>query len=186
MAATKLNVLGICGSLRQGSYNRMAMRAAIELAPDGMTIAPFEIAPIPVYNEDIYKIGFPPEVQDFRSRIGAADALLFVTPEYNYSIPGVLKNAIDWASRPPDQPFEGKPGAIMGASPGMFGTARSQYHLRQVCVTLNIHLLNRPEVMIAQAAKKFDESGRLTDETTRKFVHDLLIALAAWTEKLRR
>ena len=180
-----LNILGICGSLRKGSYNRMALNAAVEMVPDGVTIESFDIAPIQPYNEDIYKKGFPPAVQDFRSRIAAADAILFVTPEYNYSIPGVLKNAIDWASRPPDQPFDGKPGAIMGASPGRYGTARSQYHLRQVCVTLNIRLLNTPEVMIAGADKKFDKDGRLTDDDTRKFIGKLLVALAEWTRRLQ-
>lgn len=184
--AGTLNVLGLCGSLRKGSYNRMALNAAIELAPDGMRIDTFDIAPIPVYDEDLRAKGFPPAVQSLRERIAAADALLFVTPEYNYSVPGVLKNAIDWASRPPDQPFNGKPGAIMGASPGRYGTARSQYHLRQICVTLNILLINTPEVMIAQADKKFDAEGRLTDEPTRKFIKDLLVSLREWTSRLAR
>ncbi len=164
----------------------MALRAAIELAPESMAIDAFDIAPIPLYNEDVYKQGFPPVVQALREKIAAADAILFVTPEYNYSVPGVLKNAIDWASRPPDQPFQGKPAAIMGASNGMFGTARSQYHLRQICVTLDIRPINRPEVMIGHAQDKFDKEGRLTDEMTRKFIKDLLVGLAEWTQKLRR
>ncbi|MGH6878574.1 MAG: NADPH-dependent FMN reductase, partial [Rhizomicrobium sp.] len=118
-------------------------------------------------------------------QIKAADALLFVSPEYNYSMTGVMKNAIDWASRPPDQPFNGKPVAIMGASPSMLGSARAQYHLRQVCVYLNMFPLNRPEVLIAGADKKFDADGRLTDEPTRKFIAQLLQALACWTERLK-
>jgi chromate reductase len=184
MADAKLNVLGLCGSLRKASYNRMALRAAMELAPPSMTIDSFEIGSVPLYNEDVHAQAVPSVVHALREKIRAAHAILFVTPEYNYSIPGVLKNAIDWASRPPDQPFDGKSGAIMGASPGMLGTARSQYHLRQICVTLNIFLLNNPEVMIAQANTKFDEQGRLTDEATRKFIEKLLVALAEWTRRL--
>jgi chromate reductase len=184
--ADQLRVLGFAGSLRQGSYNRMALRAAIELAPAGMAIETFEIAPIEPYNEDVKQKGFPPVVQDFREKIRAADALLIVTPEYNYSIPGVLKNAIDWASRPPDQPFLGKPIAIMGASPGRLGTARAQYHLRQCFVFLNALVLNQPEVMIAGAAQMFDDQGRLTDPPTREFVGKLLTALADWTRRVAR
>jgi chromate reductase, NAD(P)H dehydrogenase (quinone) len=181
-----LKVLGISGSLRKGSYNTAALRAAQELAPAGMVIEIADIATLPLYNEDVKAAGFPPPVLQLRQRIAAADALLFATPEYNYSMSGVLKNAIDWASRPPDQPFNDKPVAIMGASPGVIGTARAQYHLRQSCVFLNMHLVNRPEVMIGAAASRFDAEGRLTDETTRGFVRDLLVALAAWTARLRR
>ena len=133
-----IRVLGFAGSLRQGSYNRMALRTAVELQPTDMQIETFDIAPIPVYNEDIRAQGFPTVVERFREKIRAADALLMVTPEYNYSVPGVLKNAIDWASRPPDQPFDEKPVAIMGAAGGILGTARAQYHLRQCCVFLNM------------------------------------------------
>ena len=179
-----IKVLGVSGSLRAGSYNTAALGAAQELAPDGLTVETFDLSAIPLYNDDVRAQGFPPEVQKFRDAIAAADALLFATPEYNYSIPGVLKNAIDWASRPPDQPFDGKPAAIMGASPGKIGTARAQYHLRQMCVFLNMHVLNRPEVMIGGAAEAFDSQGRLVDETTRGFVRDLLAALAAWTRRL--
>jgi chromate reductase len=184
-AQTTLKVLGIAGSLRRDSYNRAALRAAGELLPAGMELETFDIAAIPLYNEDVRQAGFPPPVEELRRAIAAADALLLVTPEYNYSVPGVLKNAIDWASRPPNQPFDGKPVAIMGASPSMLGTARAQYHLRQCCVFLNMFLLNRPEVMIAQASTKFDASGRLTDETTRKYVADLLAALGDWTRRLQ-
>lgn len=182
---TNISVLGLCGSLRRGSFNRKTLRAAEELAPEGMRIGSFDIGPIPPYNEDVRGQGYPPVVQDLREKIRAADALLFVTPEYNFSVPGVLKNAIDWASRPPDQPFNGKPAAIMGASPGMMGTGRAQYHLRQMCVYLNIYPVNQPEVLIASADRKFDANGRLTDEPTRKFISLLLQALADWTERLR-
>ena len=179
-------VLGIAGSLRKGSYNKLALRAATELKPAGMEIESFDIAPLPLYNDDLREQGYPPAVQDFRERIRAADALLIVTPEYNYSLPGVLKNAIDWASRPPDQPLDDKPAAIMGASVGRLGTARAQYHLRQVAVFVNMHVLNRPEVMIAGAAKAFDGSGRLTDEGARKLIAELLVSLADWTARLKR
>ncbi len=184
--ATTLHVLGISGSLRKASYNTAALRAAQELAPAGMTIEIFDLSEIPIYNDDVRAVGYPPPVQRFRERIAAADALLFVTPEYNYSMSGVLKNAIDWGSRPPDQPFNDKPVAIMGASGGVTGTARAQYHLRQTCVFLNMHVVNKPEVMIGGAAAKFDAELHLTDETTRGFIRDLLISLAAWTLRLRK
>lgn len=180
-----VRVLGVSGSLRRGSFNTAALRAAQELAPDGMTIDTFDLAPIPLYNEDVRQQGFPPPVEELRRRIKQADGLLIVTPEYNYSIPGVLKNAIDWASRPPEHPFDGKPIAIMGASPGILGTARAQYHLRQCFVFLNAHLLNRPEVMIMQAQTKFDGDGMLIDQTTRDFIAALLAAFRAWTLRMR-
>ncbi|MFI4967885.1 MAG: NADPH-dependent FMN reductase [Gammaproteobacteria bacterium] len=181
-----IKVLGIAGSLRKGSYNKLALRAAIELKPAGMDIESFDIAPIPLYNEDLREQGFPSVVEEFREKIRAADALLFVTPEYNYSVAGVLKNAIDWASRPPDQPFNDKPVAIMGASISRLGTARAQYHLRQTAVFLNMHVLNKPEVMISGAATAFDADGRLTDEGARKLIAELLVNLMEWTLRLRR
>ncbi len=187
MSQDSMMVLGISGSLRRASFNSAALRAAQELAPEGMTIETFDdLAAIPPYNEDIKQQGFPQPVEHLRARIKAADALLIVTPEYNYSVPGLLKNAIDWASRPPEQPFDGKPIAIMGASPGALGTARAQYHLRQIFVFLNGLVLNRPEVMIAQANTRFDANGRLTDEKTREFVRTQLVALRDWTRRLRR
>ena len=181
-----MKVLAMVGSLRQGSYNNLALRAARELKPADMEIESFDIAAIPPFNDDVREQGYPPVVQEFREKIRAADALLFVTPEYNYSVPGVLKNAIDWASRPPSQPLDDKPAAIMGASTGRLGTARAQYHLRQIAVFVNMHVLNRPEVMIAGAAKAFDESGRLTDEGARKLIADLLANLSDWTLRLKR
>src|SRR5271167_2054766 len=151
-----ISVLGICGSLRRASYNMAALRAAIALKPAGMSVTVADISQIPPYNEDVRAEGFPPPVETLRRQIAAADALLFVTPEYNYSMPGVLKNAIDWASRPPDQPFAGKPVAIMGAGAGMAGTARAQYDLRRCCVFLDMHPINKPEVLIGQCHTKFD------------------------------
>jgi chromate reductase len=179
----QMNVLGLAGSLRQASYNRAALRAAVELAPAGMTIETFDLAPIQPYNEDIEEKGFPPPEQELREKIRAADALLIVTPEYNRSIPGVLKNAIDWASRPPDQPFDGKPTAIFGVSPGAIGTAVAQYHLRQCLGVLNALVMNRPSVMIGQASQKFDEEGRVIDEKTREMIAKVLQSLAEWTRR---
>lgn len=179
-----VRVLGISGSLRQGSYNGALLRAAQELAPDGMVIEAFDLAPIPLYNDDVRLDGYPPEVEDFRTRIRRADALLFVTPEYNRSIPGVLKNAIDWASRAPDQPFDDKPVAIMGASPSALGTAFANHHLRQILVYLNAHMLNGPEVLVGGAGAKFDAQGRLTDETTRGFVASHLAGLMRLVRRL--
>src|SRR5487761_722455 len=173
--ADTIKVFAICGSLRKGSYNRLALKVAADNLPPGMTLDQYDrLAEIPPDNEDIRQQGLPPVVEDLRQRIKAADALLFVTPEYNYSMPGVLKNAIDWASRPPDQPFAGKPVAIMGAGAGMAGTARAQSDLRRCCVYLDMHPLNKPEVLIGQAQTKFDAAGRLTDEAARGFIRDLM------------
>jgi chromate reductase len=179
-----VKVLGIAGSLRKASYNAGALRAAQELAPAGMTIEIFDIAAIPLYNEDVKVKGFPPAAADLRARIKAADGLLLATPEYNYSTSGVLKNAIDWASRPPEHPFDGKPIALMGASGGALGTSRAQYQLRQMFIFLNAHILNRPEVMIGGAAGKFDAEGNLTDQVTRDFLVTMLTAFKAWIAKL--
>jgi chromate reductase len=172
-----LKILGIAGSLRKGSYNRGLLRAAQSLAASSVHIEDFDIAEIPLYNDDVYTKGFPAAVETFRARIRAADALLIMTPEYNYSVPGVLKNAIDWASRPPEQPFDGKPVALMGASAGIFGTTRAQHHLRQSFVFLNALLLARPEVMIPTAIDKFDEKGDLVDAASKKYVAEQLRAL---------
>jgi chromate reductase len=186
MARTAVvKTLGISGSLRKGSYNTALLRAATELLPEGMTLEIADIAQFPLYNEDVRQAGFPAPVQKLRDQIVAADALLLVTPEYNYSVSGVLKNAIDWASRPPNQPFDGKPVAIMGVTPSLWGTTRAQYHLRQSCVYLNMLPLNKPEVMIAGAQSKFDAELRLADKTTRDLVAQLLLALRDWTRRLR-
>jgi chromate reductase, NAD(P)H dehydrogenase (quinone) len=181
-----VKTLGISGSLRKGSYNTAALRAAAELLPEGMTLEMADIAQFPLYNEDVRQAGFPPPVQKLRDQIVAADALLFVTPEYNYSMSGVLKNAIDWASRPPNQPFDGKPVGMMGATPSLWGTTRAQYHLRQSCVYLNMLPVNKPEVLIAGAQGKFDAELRLTDKATRDLIAQLLVALRDWTRRLRR
>jgi chromate reductase len=180
-----VRVLGIAGSLRKGSANRALLRLAQEIAPSGMTIESFDIAPIEPYNEDVRQQGFPEPVEDLRARIKAADGLLLVTPEYNYSIPGVLKNAIDWASRPPEQPFDGKPIGIMGASAGALGGARAQYHLRQCFIFLNGLVMNRPEVMIPACHTKFDENGKVSDQATLDFINAHLAAFKAWVLRMR-
>jgi len=180
----KIKVLGFAGSLRKGSYNKMLLKAARELAPEDVELEIFDLEGIPVFNQDLENS--PHErVKAFKEKIKAADGLLIVTPEYNYSIPGVLKNAIDAASRPyGTSPFDGKPAAIMSTSTGMLGGARAQYHLRQVLVFLNVALLNRPEIMVPFAEKKFDQTANLTDETTREKIRELLVALAQWIRRL--
>ncbi len=184
--ADRIHVLGFAGSLRKESYNRAALRAAEELLPEGMTLETFDLSPIPLYNGDVEAQGMPEAVQHFKERIGAADAILVVTPEYNYSVPGVLKNAIDWASRPiTETPMNGKPAAIMGATAGPWGTVRAQLHLRQIFVYTNTLPLSRPEVRIPLAEQKFDEQGRLTDEVSRELIRKLLEALAVWTARLK-
>jgi chromate reductase, NAD(P)H dehydrogenase (quinone) len=182
-----VKILGISGSLRKASFNSAALRAAKELAPEDVEVTIFEgLRDIPLYDDDLRAgAGYPPAAAALRAAVKAADAVLFVTPEYNYSIPGVLKNAIDWASRAPEQPFDGKPVAIMGAATGLLGTARAQYDLRKMCVFLNAHALNKPEVMITQAATRFDAEGRLTDEATRGLIAQQLAALRDWTRRLR-
>ncbi len=173
-----MHFLGISGSLRQQSLNTAALRACQQALPPGVTMSLFDISAIPLYNDDVYRQGFPAPVQQLREQIQAADAVVIATPEYNYSVPGVLKNAIDWASRPPLQPFDGKPIALIGATPGGLGTSRSQYHLRQVFVYLNGQLLNRPEVFISGAQNKFDQDGKLTDTATAELLGKMLVALS--------
>src|SRR6202166_2424505 len=181
-----ITIVGICGSLRKASYNTAALRVAIAQKPAGMNVTVADISQIPPYNEDVRAEGFPPSVETLRRQIAGADALLFACPEYNYSMSGVLKNAIDWASRPPDQPFAGKPCAIIGAAAGMAGSARAQYDLRRCCVFLDMHPLNKPEVLIGQAQTKFDPEGRFTDEAGRGLIRDLLVALEQWTRLIGR
>jgi chromate reductase len=181
-----VRIFGVAGSLRRASYNRGALRAAAGVLPEGCTLDVFDLEGLPGFSEDLERT--PPEkVVDLKRRIRAADAVLFATPEYNYSVPGVLKNAIDWASRPyGDSAWNGKPAAIMGASVGTLGTGRAQYHLRQMMVFLNMFPVNQPEVMISGAAAKFDAEGNLTDEETRKRIQKLVGSLVEWTRKLRQ
>jgi chromate reductase len=174
-------VLGFAGSLRLGSYNRSLLRAARELAPEGMTIDIFDLAPTPLYNADVEAQGDPAPVAAFKTAIRHADALLIACPEYNNGVPGVLKNAIDWASRPPrTAALDRKPLALIGASPGMTGTARGQSQLRQAFVFSNSYALPQPEMLVAHAQEKFADQGGLTDEKTRDFLRRLLGVLAEW------
>ncbi|HYF17392.1 MAG TPA: NADPH-dependent FMN reductase [Ramlibacter sp.] len=181
-----MKVIGISGSLRAGSYNTMALKAAQKLAPAGIEVEIAGIADIPLYNDDVRAAGEPEAVTALKAKIRAAHGVLLVTPEYNFSIPGVLKNTLDWMSRPPEPPFDGKPVAIMGASPGPVGTARVQYHLRQVLVFMNTFTVNKPEVFISQCASRFNAQGELTDEATAKFITDLLVSLKALKERVAR
>ena len=181
-----IRILGIAGSLRRESYNRAALSAATQLVPEGATIDIFELDGIPGFNQDEEQ-NPPAKVVEFKRRIREADAILFVTPEYNYSVPGVLKNAIDWASRPyGDSAWNGKPAAIMGASIGAIGTARAQYHLRQMFVFLNMFPINQPEVMIGNAQERFDSQGNLTDDATKEFIRQLLQNLVEWTKRIEQ
>jgi len=179
-----IRILGVAGSLRRESYNRAALRAATELVPEGANIEIFELDGIPGFNQDEEQ-NPPAKVTELKKRVRKADAILFVTPEYNYSIPGVLKNAIDWASRPYGaSAWNGKPAAIMGASVGTIGTARAQYHLRQMMVFLNMLPINQPEVMIGNASERFDAAGNLTDDATKEFIRQLLQNLVEWTRRI--
>jgi chromate reductase, NAD(P)H dehydrogenase (quinone) len=180
-----IKVLGFAGSLRQGSYNKALLQAAVKVTPPNMTLEVFDLEGIPPYNAD-FENNPPTRVVEFKDKIRASDALLIATPEYNYSIPGVLKNALDCASRPVvGNPLEGKPVAILSASTGRFGGARAQYQLRQTFVFLNMHPINKPEVMLSDAAHNVDQNGVVTNEQTVQLVRQLLEALAAWTIRLQ-
>ncbi|WP_255953715.1 NADPH-dependent FMN reductase [Streptomyces odontomachi] len=180
-----LRVLGFAGSLRAGSYNRMLLHAAQKLAPEGMTVEIADLAPIPLFNQDVEQQGDPEPVTAFKQQIMAADALLIVTPEYQHGMPGVLKNALDWASRPSRQsPMQGKPVAIMGASPGMTGTSRAQPQLRQTLTYNGCYAVPQPEVLVSRAHERFDDGGRLTDRTAAGLVRQVLGNLSDLTRRL--
>lgn len=180
---TTMKVLGISGSLRGASHNTGLLRAAMELRPDGMTMTVAEIGALPFYNADLDGPGQPESVKEFTRLVTEADALLIATPEYNYSVSGVLKNAIDWASRPvKTSALNGKPIAMMGAG-GMMGTVRAQLHLRQILMHNGALVLPKPELYIARSRDKFDANGNLVDEPTRVLVKNLLEALAQWTRQ---
>jgi chromate reductase len=181
-----VRILGISGSLRAGSYNSAALRAAQALAPEGVQFEFAEIGDLPLYDDDQRHQAFPPAVLRLEQQIRSADAVLFASPEYNYSISGVLKNAIDWLSRLDHQPFAGKAAGIIGASGGLLGTARAQYHLRQIGVFLDLRFMNRPEVMIGGAQNRFDSSGTLTDAATREILAKFVAALRDWALAHRR
>jgi len=181
-----MNIIAICGSLRKGSYNRMLMQALPGFAPAGMTIkAAPSFAEFPLYNADIQNsTGFPSAVRTLADAIRGADGVVFCTPEYNFSIPGGLKNAIDWVSRLPDQPFAGKPIAIQSASPGPLGGGRVQYDMRRTMVFLDALTLNKPEIFVGGCASKIDDkTGEVKDETTRGLLKQQLEAFAKFVAR---
>lgn len=181
-----ISMVGFTGSLRIKSYNRAALEAAKELLPEGVNLEILDIAHIPFFNEDLESAGTPQVVIDFKKKLFDADAILISSPEYNYSIPPVLKNALDCASRGTVLPLNGKPLAIMSASPSIFGGARVQYHLRQVCVGLNLLVLNKPEVFITKANMKFDMDGKLINENSRNSISKLMQSLVDKTRELQK
>ena len=182
-----IHVFAFAGSLRENSYNRALLRAAREETPEGMSIEIFDLADIPLYNADLEAEGDPEEVKAFKEGIRMSDAVLIATPEYNHGVPGVTKNAIDWASRPPkDAPLNRKPVGILGASPGITGSARGQSQLRQAFEFTNSYCMPQPEILVYRAHEKFDDEGRLTDEKTREFLGKYLAALAEWTTHFRK
>lgn len=182
-----LHVIGIAGSLRIHSFNRGLLRAAQDVAPAGMQITIMDVTPIPFYNADVEAQGDPAPVAQLKSAVEQADALLIAVAEYNYGMSGVLKNTIDWLSRPPAHSvLHGKPVALIGASPGMAGTTRAQLQLRQTFVyTQTLVMPPPPEVLVAQAQQKFDAEGNLIDEDTRARIQRLLKALVTWTQRVR-
>lgn len=181
-----MKVLGVAGSLRQGSLNRALLRAAIKQAPAGMRIESFDLIDVPLYNGDVEAAGDPPGVAAFKAAIRAADAVLFVTPEYNHGVPGVMKNAVDWASRPArDAALSGKPVGIIGASPGQTGTARGQSQLRQAFEFTNSFCMPQPEILVFRALEKFDANGELTDAKTAEYLARYLEALRAWALRFK-
>ena len=181
-----LKVLGVSGSLRKGSYNTAALRACAGLLPPGMTLQfSAGIGDLPLFDQDVFDAGLPEPVKRFRAEVASADGVLFACPEYNFSMSGALKNAIDWGSRAPNQVFQDKPIALFSATGGPLGGARVQYDARKSLVQLWGHVMPRPEVFIGNAQSKFDAQGRLTDETTRKFLAELLAGFKAWIERMK-
>jgi len=184
MTDQTLNVLAIGGSLRKGSYNAAVLRALPDLAPVDMKITLGPPLAMPLYNADVQdSAGFPPEAQRLADAVRAAQGVIIVSPEYNFSVPGFLKNALDWVSRIPNQPFNGKPIALQSASGGPVGGARVQYHLRQIMVFLDALVFTRPEVFIGMASQKIDEAGNIHDETTKKFIRDQLAGFAGFVRR---
>ncbi|MDB5570078.1 MAG: NAD(P)H-dependent oxidoreductase [Hyphomicrobiales bacterium] len=182
---TDFKILAVSGSLRKNSFNTAALRAMQELAPAGVTIELAEIGDLPLYDDDVREQGYPATVQRFRAQVAAADAVILATPEYNYSVSAPLKNAIDWASRAPAQPFGGKPVAILSAATGPMGGVRAQYHLRHMLVSTNSHVLNAPQIMITGAGSKFDAEGRFTDQAGRDLMVQMIDELVKWARRLK-
>ncbi len=178
-----IHILGISGSLRRASHNSGLLRAAAEILPEGMTLSTFDLGPVPLYSGDLESQGDPAPVAEMKSRMASADALLIATPEYNYSVSGVLKNALDWASRPASSsPLSAKPVAMLGAG-GVFGTVRAQLHLRQILLHNGSLVMPKPELYVYRSREKFDAEGNLTDEHTRTSLRALLDALLTWSRR---
>jgi chromate reductase len=180
-----MQILGISGSLRKGSYNTAALRVCSELLPAGMTMRITSIADLPIFNQDVFDAGIPEPAKRLRAEIAQADGVLLALPEYNFSLSAAMKNAIDWASRPPNQSWQEKPVAIFSTTQGPLGGARVQYDTRRILGQLWAHVLPRPEVFIGSAPSKFDAQGKLTDEATRKFLTDLLAGFKPWIERMK-
>ncbi len=182
-----MNILAFAGSLRNGSLNKSLLRAAEELAPENLTITIFDLDEIPLFNSDLEAEGDPKRVTEFKEAIRQADGILIASPEYNHGMTGITKNAIDWASRPPKDPvMRYKPVGIMGASPGITGTARSQEQVRQALKALGAYCMPSPELLLFRAREKFDENGILTDESTRNFLSKYLNAFSEWVENFSK
>ena len=184
-APMSIKLLGVSGSLRSQSYNSGALRAIASVLPEGMTFTIADIAALPFYNTDVEQGGFPDAVRKVRAEVAAADALIFAVPEYNFSLPGVLKNALEWLSRPPSPPANEKPCAVFGASISPLGTARGQFHFRHVAVSLNMIMANVPHVDIASAKTKFDTQSQLIDQPALDSLRQLLAELKNLTIRLR-
>lgn len=180
-----LKILGVCGSLRKASFNMAALRACNELMPQGMSMKVATIGDIPLFNQDVFDAGLPESAKRLRAEVAEADGVLIASPEYNFSLTPALKNAIDWASRPPNQVWQDKPIAVFSASGGPLGGARVQYDLRRILGQLWGHVLPRPEVFIGSAQSKFDAQGKLTDEATRKFLTDLMAGFKDWIVRMQ-
>lgn len=184
MADQQRNVAVVVGSLRKASLNRRMAHALAAAAPASLKLTIVEIGDLPLYNEDVEQAGPPAAWRRFRDAVRGADAVLFVTPEYNRSVPGVLKNAIDVGSRPYGQSvWSGKPAAIVSVSPGAVGGFGANHHLRQSLVFLDMPILQQPEAYIGQAAGLFDDQGQVAKEDTRKFLQTFMSRFAAWIEK---
>jgi len=183
---SKVAILAISGSGRKRSFNSALLEAAKQLLPENATLEVVDVSRLPLYNQDL-EHDMPEEVKEFKKKIRGADAILFATPEHNYSITAILKNAIEWGNRPPkDASWSGKPAAIISASTSLRGGARAQLHLRQIMIDLNMYPINRPLLLVANAKDKFNENLQLTDEETLQTLRDVLSSLVEWTPKLQR
>jgi chromate reductase len=184
-AQSPIKLVGVSGSLRKQSYNSGALRAIASILPEGVTFEIANIAQLPFYNADVEQRGLPDSVKKFRAAVAASDALIFAVPEYNFSLPGVLKNALEWLSRPPDSPVNAKPCAVLGASVSPLGTARGQFHFRHVAVSLNMHMVNVPHVDITSAKSKFDDQSELSDPASLDSLKQLVTELSTLANRLR-